>query len=58
MKKYEVEVQEVLSRVVEVEAKNESEAIEKVKEMYKDEDIVLDYEDFFDYEINILREGE
>ena len=35
-----------LSRIVEVEAKNEKEAEEKVREMYMNEDIVLDASDF------------
>ena len=35
-----------LSRIVEVESKNEEEAEEKVREMYMNEDIVLDASDF------------
>ena len=35
-----------LSRIVEVEAKNEKGAEEKVREMYMNEDIVLDASDF------------
>ena len=35
-----------LSRIVEVEAKNEKEAEEKVREMYMNEEIVLDASDF------------
>ena len=44
--KYKVNVEELLSRIVEVEAKNEEEAEEKVREMYMNEDIVLDASDF------------
>ena len=51
MKKYEVLVEETLSRMIEVQAKDESEALEIVKEMYKNCEIVLDYEDFFNVEI-------
>lgn len=43
--KYKVNVEELLSRIVEVEAENE-EAEEKVREMYMNEDIVLDASDF------------
>ena len=43
--KYKVNVEELLSRIVEVEAKNEEEE-EKVREMYMNEDIVLDASDF------------
>ena len=44
--KYKVNVEELLNRIVEVEAENEEEAEEKVKEMYMNEDIVLDASDF------------
>ena len=45
--KYKVNVEELLSRTVEVEAENEEEeAEEKVREMYMNEDIVLDASDF------------
>lgn len=44
--KYEINVEELLSRIVEVEADSEDEAEEKVREMYRNEDIVLDASDF------------
>ena len=44
--KYKVNVEELLSRIVEVKAKNEEEAEEKVREMYMNEDIILDASDF------------
>ena len=44
--KYKVNVEELLSRIVEVEAKNEEEEEEKVRGMYMNEDIVLDASDF------------
>ena len=37
--------------MIEVQAEDESEALEIVKEMYKNCEIVLDYEDFFNVEI-------
>lgn len=46
MKKYHVEVSEMLSRIVEVEANNEIEATKMVRKMYKDDIIVLDYSDY------------
>ena len=56
MKKYEVLVEETLSKMVEVEAKNEDEAFYIVQKMYNNCEIVLDYEDFshveIGYEIN------
>jgi uncharacterized protein YgfB (UPF0149 family) len=48
METYKIEVQEFLSRVVEVKAKNIQEAFSKVNEQYKKEEIVLDYNDFVD----------
>ena len=42
---YKVNVEELLSRIVEVEAENDEEAEEKVREMYRNEEIVLDAED-------------
>ena len=44
--KYKVNVEELLSRIVEVKAENEEEAEEKVREMYMNEDVVLDASDF------------
>ena len=46
MKKYSIEVFEMLSRIVEVEAADEVEAIEKVRQMYRKCEIVLDYSDY------------
>lgn len=45
MSKYKIEVQELLSRSIAVEAKSIYEAIDKVNQMYNDEKIVLDYND-------------
>lgn len=45
MKKFKIEVQEILSRIVEVEAKNLDEALEKVENKYRNEEIILDSED-------------
>ena len=45
MAKYQVEVIETLSRVVEVEADNYDEAEDEVTKMYDNEEIVLDWQD-------------
>ena len=55
MKKYQIEVKEVLSRVIEVEANNENEALDKVYEMYDNEEIVLDWHDLVEHEIDFIR---
>jgi hypothetical protein len=46
MKKFTIQVEEQLSRSVEIEASCESDAISKVKELYFREEIVLDENDF------------
>jgi hypothetical protein len=44
--KYLVNIEEVLTRDVVVDAENEEDAEIKVKHLYRDEEIVLDYDDF------------
>ena len=51
---YKVEIEEILNRIVEVEAENEDEAYMKVKDMYKKCEVVLTAEDFVDVEISVL----
>jgi hypothetical protein len=46
MRKFDVEIFEILSRVVTVEAEDELEAKLLVDEMYRGEEIVLDADDF------------
>ena len=54
MKKYGIEVLEVLSRIVEVEASDEEKAIEKVRQMYRKCEIVLDDSDYKVTEISVM----
>jgi hypothetical protein len=56
MKKYSIEVMEVLSRIVEVEATDEDEATEKVRQMYRNCKIVLDDSDYIQTEIIAIDE--
>jgi len=56
MKKYSIEVLEVLSRIVEVEAVNEDDAIERVRQMYRKCEIVLDDSDYKVTEISVKDE--
>lgn len=44
--KVNIKVIEILSRVVTIDALSEDDAIMNVKDMYKNEEIVLDYSDF------------
>lgn len=44
--KYEIKVSETLSRVVEIDAKDKESALEKIRKMYSNEEIVLGADDF------------
>lgn len=56
MKKFQVEIEEISQRVEEVEANDLEEALEIIEEKYDSGKIVLDYEDFKDYEIREYRD--
>ena len=56
MKKYQIEIQETLARIITVTASNEDMAIKIVKDRYHDEEIVLNYGDFVEVEFNNLDE--
>ncbi|MDK4378004.1 DpnD/PcfM family protein [Enterococcus faecium] len=45
LKEYEIEIQEVLSRVQKVEAESVGEAIDKAMALYYGQEIILDAED-------------
>ena len=49
-KEYEIEIQEVLSRVEKIEAQNLGEAIDKIMEQYYNAEIVLDAGDMKEVE--------
>lgn len=54
--KYKIEIKETLSKVVEVEAADEGEALRKIQEQYKNGEIVLDSVDYVDTEIEVYRD--
>lgn len=56
MKKYSIEVLEILSRIVEMEASGAEEAIEKVSQLYRKCEIVLDDSDYKVTEISVKDE--
>ncbi len=56
--KYKIEILETLRRVVEVDAKNEEEAMDKVGRMYYNSDIVLGADDFDNEVVFNLLENE
>lgn len=46
MKTYKIEVKETLSRIIEINANSINEALENVQKIYKNEEIILDNDDF------------
>jgi hypothetical protein len=54
MREYNVEVCETLIRIVTVEAMSEEDAIKFVKYDYNNAELVLDSDDFFDVEFEIV----
>lgn len=51
MATFKIEIQEFLSRIIEVEAETKVEAISKVRQFYRNEEIVLDSDDYVSTEI-------
>lgn len=56
--KYDVAIEELLTRVIEVEADSIAEAFEIAEAMYYDEEVVLDFNDFADVNIEVVGETE
>ena len=56
MKNYKIEIQELLSRIIEIEAPSAQDAIDKAWEMYRAEEIVLDSGDWVGTEIEEFEE--
>lgn len=48
MKTYKIEIEETLTKVIEVKAENQEEAYDKVYEQYVNEEIVLGGDDYTD----------
>ena len=55
--KFQIEIVETLSNIVEVNAEDEQDALMKAQEMYRNEDIVLHPDDFIDTKFNIIGRG-
>ncbi len=55
MKKFRIEVIEVLSRIVETEAESEEDAVKAVRQMYQNSEIVLDASDYVETKISAKR---
>lgn len=55
MKKFKVEITEYLQVQIIIEAKDKNEALKKVKDLYNNNEIVLDYEDHTGTTIKIIK---
>ena len=55
MKNFQIEIKEELNRIIYIKAESSNDALEKAAYLYKNEDIVLDADDFTgEAEISIL----
>ena len=54
-KVFQIEIVEMLSNLVEISAENEQEALLKVRDMYRNEEVVLYPNDFIDTKFNIFK---
>lgn len=55
MKKYKVEITETSQKIVEIVANSEIEAEIKVQQMYDEQDIMLDYQDYIETKISCIK---
>ena len=54
MEKYKVIIKEEYVRIIEVEAVDKAKALDKIITQYRNEDIVLDTDDFFNVEFEVV----
>ena len=52
---FQIEIVETLNNILEVNAENEQEALLKVRDMYRNEEVVLYPDDFIDTKFNIFK---
>ncbi|MBF0657429.1 DpnD/PcfM family protein [Psychrobacter sp. NG25] len=53
--KFQIEIVETLSNIVEVNAEDEQDALMKAQKMYRNEQVVLYPDDFIDTKFNIFQ---
>ena len=56
MNKYRFNIEEILNKEVTVEAEDFEQAMKIINKLYRDEEIVLEYDDFVGYTINYINE--
>lgn len=54
MNRYKIYIKETLSRIVEIKAESSHDALEEVKRMYWNSEIVLGYGDYDDVDFNVM----
>lgn len=52
---FQIEIVETLNNIVEVNAENEQDALLKVRDMYRNEEVILYSDDFIDTKFNIFK---
>lgn len=50
---FQIEIQETLSRVITIESGSSAEALKQAKQLYRQEEIVLDWHDWSDTHIQV-----
>lgn len=56
METFKIEVKETLSRIIEIEANSNEEALLKIEDLYKKQEIVLDADDYIETEFLKIEE--
>ncbi|MEI4781573.1 MULTISPECIES: DpnD/PcfM family protein [Streptococcus] len=56
MRAFNVEIEEVLQRIVKVEARDENETLKLVSKQYSQENIVLDENNYKGHELRVISE--
>lgn len=54
MRTFSIEIKEELARVVSIDAEDENEALAKVYQLYRGEEIVLDWDDFVNVDFCVM----
>lgn len=55
MKKFIIEIQETLAKIIEINANSEEEAISTIQDLYRNERIILNAEDYISTEIRRIQ---
>lgn len=55
MKEFDLEVEEILQRVVTIKAETEDEALQKLEDKYYNEEIILDHHDLKETTFKVIK---